>query len=220
VIQMVSGASATFSGQKWDHLNVYCVRTSNSSGFSVRIDGTVVGNACASTNGSPVATVQSFAASAIGIHTAVLTALGPNAFLYGAEGTIGTTGISLHLEGQAGAVAEMFGSNPSTQQAFTDIIPGGIHLAVLPLGTNEPISGVSTTTFAATMTSMISHFQALNPRPSILVWAEPPYGLSPYGSQMPAYWTILQNLGFADRKHLHVDERPVGILPRGGGGRT
>jgi hypothetical protein len=195
LIQMFSGATATFSGQKWDHLNVYCARTSNSSGFSVSIDGTNVGTACGTTNGSPVATISTFTAAAgLGIHTAILTALGNNSYLYGAEGTIGTTGVSLHLEGQAGAVAEMFGANPSVQQAFTDILPGGIHLMVFPLGTNEPISGVSSDTYAATFTALIAHAQALSPKPSVLVWAEPPYGIAPYGAQMPTFWAIQQSL--------------------------
>jgi hypothetical protein len=60
----------------------------------------------------------------LGTHVTTFTSTG-DSYLYAAEGTAGSNGVSVHNLSVGSAAAEWFGLNPSTQLAFSDLIPTG-----------------------------------------------------------------------------------------------
>lgn len=182
LVQLSNGEVLTFTPTQefvapipYDHLNVYCATTSSSGSLAVAIDGVGVGSACGSTTGTPTAHVVTFAAgSGLGTHTATLTCTGA-CFVYAAEGTAGTAGISVSNLATASAASAYFGSAPSTQLAFSDLIPNGQQLLLIDLGTNDsnPVFGYSSTTYATNIQNILTHEAGLAGAPSVLI-IQPP----------------------------------------------
>jgi lysophospholipase L1-like esterase len=191
---MGSGASATLASQTADNFNVYCATANDSgSGIQVKIDGTVAGIACGTTTSSTTAHVASFSAGGSGSHTLQLISLGNHGYLYGAEATVGVTGVSVHNLSVAGAVSGWFGANASAALAFSDQIPGGTQLAVVMLGTNDAGLGISVGTYQGNMQSIVSHEKNLA-NPSVVVWSEPPATPDYGGNVQPNYWAAAQSV--------------------------
>jgi lysophospholipase L1-like esterase len=166
---------------------VYCAGyADSSSGLNVVIDGVSVGTACGVVANSVTAFAPVFSApSGLGAHSAVLTSNSTGySYLYGAEWTVGSRGISVHNLAVGGAIAEFYGTNAASQLGFSDLIGSGTQLAVALLGTNEPGLGASLSSYSAALKNLIRHEQSLGA--SVLIIAPPPLGTS-QGWLLPGY---------------------------------
>jgi hypothetical protein len=183
LIHLANGAVATFSSAiPYDTINTYCMTTASSGSISVAIDGVSAGVACSSATSGATAHVAATTSIALGVHTTTFTSTG-DSYLYAAEGTAGSTGVSVHNLAVGGATSEFFGAAPATQLAFSDLIPTGTQGVITMFQTNDAASGLNIPSFTAAMESMVGHEQALSGTPSVLL-AVPPVdavaGLAPY----------------------------------------
>jgi hypothetical protein len=206
LVHLSNGAVATFtSAIPYDTINTYCMTNSSSGSISVAIDGVSVGTACGSTTSSATARAITSSTASLGTHTATFTSTG-DSYIYAAEGTAGTTGVSVHNLSVGSAAAEWFGLAPSTQLAFSDLIPTGTQGVLTMLQTNEPGVGYSVASFTGAMNAIIAHEQALsstNP-PSVMMIVPPQdivTGLAPYTAAQVAV-SQLQNVAF-----LNIQDR-------------
>jgi hypothetical protein len=183
LIHLASGAVATFtSAIPYDTLNTYCMTTAGSGSLAVAIDGVSVGTACSATSGSATAHVVTSPTATLATHTATFTSTG-DSYLYAAEGTAGSTGVSVHNIAVGGATSQFFGASPSTQLAFSDLIPTGTQGVITMLQTNDAASALAIPSFTAAMNAIVTHEQGLSGAPSVLM-AVPPAdavaGMAPY----------------------------------------
>jgi lysophospholipase L1-like esterase len=159
-----------------DKVNVYTQSAPDSGACTVSIDGTVAGTTPATTTATLQAVKTTFAASAFGSHTLTITPTATGkCYVYGAEWTIGSTGVRVHNVAVAGARSEAFGSAPATENAFLNVIPGGIQLAIVSLGVNDFHAGNNETlaTYTSNMQSLLTYLQGLSsPSPSLLILDE------------------------------------------------
>ncbi len=159
-----------------DKVNVYTQSAPDSGACTVSIDGTVAGTTTATTTATLQPVKTTFAASAFGSHTLTIapTATG-KCYVYGAEWTIGSTGVRVHNVAVAGARSEAFGSAPATENAFLNVIPGGIQLAIVSLGVNDFHAGnnEALSTYTSNMQNLLTYLQGLSsPSPSVLILDE------------------------------------------------
>jgi hypothetical protein len=156
-----------------DKINVYTQSAPDSGACTVSIDGTVVGTTPATTSATLQAVKTSFAANSFGSHALTITPTNTGkCYVYGAEWTIGSTGVRVHNVSVAGARSEAFGSAPGTQNAFLNVIPGGIQLAIVSLGVNDFHAGnnEALSTYTSNMQNLLTYFAGLSsPAPSVLI---------------------------------------------------
>lgn len=156
-----------------DKVNVYTQSAPDSGACTVSIDGTVVGTTPATTSATLQAVKTTFAASALGSHTLTITPTATGkCYVYGAEWTIGSTGVRIHNVSVAGARSEAFGSAPATQNAFLNVIPGGIQMAIVSLGVNDFHAGnnEALSTYNSNMQNLLTYLAALSsPGPSVMI---------------------------------------------------
>jgi hypothetical protein len=159
-----------------DKANVYTQSAPDSGACTVAIDGTTVGSTPSTTSATLQAVKTTFSASVLGSHTLTITPTATGkCYVYGAEWTIGTTGVRVHNVSVAGARSEAFGSSPVTQNAFLGIIPGGVQLAIVSLGVNDYHAGnnEALSTYTTNMQNLLSYLSSLSaPSPSVLILDE------------------------------------------------
>ncbi|MFL6451066.1 MAG: GDSL-type esterase/lipase family protein [Bryobacteraceae bacterium] len=159
-----------------DKVNVYTQTAPDSGACTVSIDGTVVGTTPATTSAGLQAVKTTFAASTFGSHTLTITPTTTGkCYVYAAEWTIGSTGVRVHNVGVAGARSEAFGSSPATQNAFLNVIPGGIQLAIVSLGVNDFHAGNNETlsTYTSNMQNLLTYVAGVSsPSPSVVMLDE------------------------------------------------
>jgi lysophospholipase L1-like esterase len=142
-----------------DSATVYTMRSADSG-------------ACSAT---PIASTATFA-SALGYHTLTVTPVGTGTcYLYGAEWTIGTTGVSVNNVSKPGATSRAYGSSPATENAF--LTASGVpSLVIISLGVNDWHSssyGISLAEYSANLQSLLAYVKGLStPSPSILLLDE------------------------------------------------
>jgi len=159
-----------------DKVNVYTQSAPDSGACTVSIDGTAVGTTPATTSATLQAVKTTFAANAFGSHALTITPTATGkCYVYGAEWTIGSTGVRVHNMAVAGARSEAFGTSPSTQDAFLNVIPGGVQLAIVSLGVNDFHAGnnEALSTYTSNMQNLLTYVAGLaSPSPSILLLDE------------------------------------------------
>lgn len=176
LVHLHAGASCTFHDSRniaWDALNIYCMTNSASGSLTVNVDGgAFTGTACGTTSGSATAHVVTLAATSSTSHSVVFTSSG-DSYLYAAEGTAGTIGVSVHLIGIGGATAAMFGATPAAEMAFSDLIPTGTQAFLYEDQTNDAAGGVATGTFSTQVQNIITHEQGLASAPTVMLVIPP-----------------------------------------------
>lgn len=198
LLHMGNGAVCTFHdlrGIQWGGstggLNTYCMTTAASGSLAISIDsGAVTGTACGSTTGSATAHAISLADATLSTHSVTFTSTG-DSYLYGAEGTTGTSGVSVHLVAVSGSLAEMF--NSANKLVFTDLIPSGTQMAIVPWLTNDVNFAESTTNFGTYLTTIINHEIALSGTPPVMLKIDPVTNIYSSGAQIP-YVAVELNL--------------------------
>jgi hypothetical protein len=206
LVHLSNGAVATFtSAIPYDTVNTYCMTNSASGSLSVAIDGVSVGTACSATTSSATAHAVTSASASLGTHVTTFTSTG-DSYIYAAEGTAGTTGVSVHNLSVGSAAAEWFGLAPSAQLAFSDLIPTGTQGVLTMLQTNEPGVGYTVSSFTSAMNAIIAHEQALSSTapPSVMMVVPPQdviTGLAPYTAAQVAI-SQSQNVAF-----LNIQDR-------------
>ncbi|HSU55466.1 MAG TPA: SGNH/GDSL hydrolase family protein, partial [Candidatus Dormibacteraeota bacterium] len=159
-----------------DKVNVYTESAPDSGACTVSIDGTVAGSTPATTSATLQAVKTTFAASSFGSHALTITPTATGkCYVYGAEWTIGSTGVRIHNLAVAGARSEAFGASPTTQNAFLSVIPGGVQLAIVSLGVNDFHAGnnEALSTYTSNMQNLLTYVAGLtSPSPSVLVLDE------------------------------------------------
>jgi hypothetical protein len=189
LVHLGNGAIATFTGSiPYDTIVTYCMTTTSTGSIAVAIDGVAKGTACGTRTGTATAHAVVSASSSLGTHTTTLTSTG-DSFVYAAEGTAGSTGVSVHNIATGGATSQFFGGSPSTQLAFSDIIPGGTQAAIEMIQTNDTLYTPSISTFSAQVIATITHELALAGSPSFLM-AIPP--VDSVGETVEAPYTAAQ----------------------------
>lgn len=170
----------------WDTLKVYCATDATSTGFTVSIDGAVSQTGCVGTSSNPTALVWTSAKTNLAIHTAIFTPIGARTLIYGAEGTAGTVGVSVHNLAVGSSTSGYFFGNPSTNFAFSDLIQPQALVSTDQL-TNEGNSGTPVLTYTANLQNLITHAASLSPAPSVLLFSpmqDSFTNLAPYYSAM------------------------------------
>lgn len=203
LVHLASGAVATFSDARdiaYDGGNVYFATSSSSGTITIKVDGTTVATASASSyttagavNGGYTArmlTLPSFATSTT--HSVTFSGSG-DTYLFAFDGTYGTTGISIHNTSFGGATAASVGSAATSQNAFTDLIPGGVQIEYIQFLTNDVALGESTTNFGTYLTNAITHFQDLASAPTSII-AISPVDIVNGTDPMAAYTTVMTGL--------------------------
>jgi hypothetical protein len=204
LVHLATTAVATFSDNRsisYNGGNLYFATSSGSGTITVAVDGTTVGTASASSFTSAgaaasgytprVLTVSSFASSVS--HSVTFTASG-DCYIYGWEGTNGTTGVRIHNVSVGGAQAASVGVSAAAQNAFTDLIPSGVQFETLAFLTNDAAASVATGTFSSNLTNTINHFQALSSHPTVVL-VVPPVDIINGTDAEAAYTAIITGLG-------------------------
>ena len=189
LVNLSNGQVATFTSSiPYDTINAYCLTTPGTGSIAVAIDGVPAGTACGTETPGAAYSVSTSSPVALGVHTTTFTSSG-STYLYAAEGTAGTSGVSVHNISVGGASAEWLGANTAIQMAFTDLIPTGTQGAIVMFQTNEPGDGFSVASFTSAMNAIITHELSLPGTPSVMV-AVPPQdivnGLAPYAAAQVA----------------------------------
>jgi hypothetical protein len=152
----------------FDHLNAYCVRGPGLNPWTLSVDGTAVGD-CGGSATTLSSTLATSSEVPLGTHSADFVCSVAPCEAYGLEAVSGATGVSVHNLSVGACAAECFGLNPTTQLAFSDLIPGGQQLVIVDLISNEPGVGYSTTSFQQTLENLITHARSLPGQPSVLL---------------------------------------------------
>lgn len=180
LLHLHNGAVCTFNDVRaipWSGtLQTYCMTNASSGSLAVSIDsGAVTGTACGSTTGSATAHVVSLSDATYSTHSVSYTSTG-DSYLFAAQGINGSSGVSVSMIAFGAATASMFGVTPSSQMAFTDLIPGGTQVAVLAFLTNDVNFGEGASNFATYLTSIANHETGLSQAtgaPSVLLDISP-----------------------------------------------
>jgi hypothetical protein len=187
LMHLSSGATITFNDSReipFDHFSVYYATPTSSSSLALVADGsTSIGTA---TSGSATATGAAaggltshrFDSSSLALATHTITgACTGDCYVWAADGTAGTTGVSIDNVSVGACPAECFGLAPATQFAFTDLIPGSDQGVIVMQQTNEPGQGYSTSSFSTAMNAIVAHEQGLSTiAPASVMLAVPPVG--------------------------------------------
>ncbi len=202
VIDAASGTVLTFTSSiPWDHFNTYCEAGTGTNAWTIAVDGTNVASCGGgSFTKAPSVIVSPDVTGSTAVHVATLTCTTGPCYLFGGEGANGTVGFSVSNLGTGSAAAEWDGTNPSTQLAFSDLIPGGQALAVVEFIANEPGIGYSTTSFQSAMTAIATHEQSLSSPPSVLFISPMQDGIAGQAPYYPIIQTVAQtsNSDFID----------------------
>lgn len=194
LVRMADGTAATFApAAAFDHLNAYCASDASTGQLLVAIDGATAGQVCSQTTTAPTAQVVTSSVLDATTHAVTFTCHG-SCLLYAAEGTLGTTGVSVHNIAVGTATAEWFGLEPSVQLAFSDLIPGGTQLVITDLLTNNLYVGYSINSFSESMQNIIAHEEAQNAKVLVVV---PPVsdvtGIAEFPEYTQALLAVAQN---------------------------
>lgn len=140
------------------------------------------------------------------VYTATSTDSNANCYFYGAEWTMGTTGVSVHNVAVSGANSRAYGGAASTENAFLSVIPNGIHLAIISLGVNDYHTasyGITQSEYQTNLQNLITYVQGLsvNSPPSILILDEHIADCL-IGDGFACSATLTQPLVFASEKAL------------------
>jgi hypothetical protein len=190
LLHMSNGSTCTFNDAraiKWGGstggLVTYCMTTAASGSLAVSIDGgAATGTACGTTSGSATAHAVSLADTTFGTHSVTYTSTG-NSYIYGAEGTAGTSGISVHNLAVSGSMAEIY--NSANKLAFSDLIPSGTQVAIVAELTNDVNFGESTGNYTSYLTTILNHEVALSGTPPVLQVISPVTNIYSSGAQIP-----------------------------------
>lgn len=156
-VRLEPGSSATYSAVlPYSGLNTYCAASLFEGRLTIQVDGRRIGT-CSGFSLLPKPRVVVSRKLAYGHHSATFSCAWRRCYLYGAEATLGPTGVSIHDVAVGGATAEFFGTKPNKQLAWTDGIPGGTQLALIALLTNDPGVGYSPASYHNALTSIILH---------------------------------------------------------------
>lgn len=203
IVHLNTTAVATFSDNR--HIaytggNLYFATSAGSGTITIQVDGTTVGTASASsftTAGTAAGgytprmlTVSSFASSTT--HSVTFTASG-DCYIYGWEGTNGTTGVRIHNVSVGGATSSSVGSSAAAQNAFTDLIPGGVQFETITFLTNDAATSLATATFSTNISNIVSHYQALTSSPTVVLVIPPVSIVNSVDAEAP-YTAILTGL--------------------------
>ncbi len=204
LVHLSSGAVITFNDSReipFDRFAVYYATPTTSSSLALVADGgTSIGTA---TSGSAAATglaaggltAYRFDSSSMSLapHTITGTCTG-DCYVWAADGTAGTSGVSVDNISVGSCPAECFGLAPATQLAFADLIPGGDQGVIVMHQTNEPGQGYGTSSFSAAITAITTHEQGLSATaPASVMLAVPPVG-SIASSSMAAFTAVQTSL--------------------------
>jgi hypothetical protein len=198
LIHLADGASCRFSdsrGISWGNpiggnFILYCATTATSGSLLVNVDsGLVKATACQTETSSTTAIQFPLAVPiASGAHSVTITSTG-DTYIYGAEGTSGNNGISVHNLAISGASSVMFDS--SAKLAFANLIgsgTGGVQGVIVNLMTNDVNLGTGFPTYPNNMEatfSAVDAFTAAPVVPSILNMIPPVTNLYASGAQIP-----------------------------------
>jgi hypothetical protein len=164
-----NGATFTFTpGISFDTLSCFGVSSTSLYPWTMNVDGATVGT-CGGSTGSQAAGLYTGSAVSLGTHSVTLVCTTQPCEAYSLMVTAGSTGVRMHNFSVGSCAAECFGLAPSTQFAFSDLIPGGQALDIFNLIANEPGVGYSTGQFQTTLNNMITHDRAMAYPPSILM---------------------------------------------------
>ena len=204
IVHLNTADVATFNDARainYNGGNLYFATSASSGTITVAVDGTTVGTASASSFTAAgtaaggytprMLTVSSFASGTS--HSVTFTASG-DCYIYGWEGTNGTTGVRIHNVSVGGAVAGSVGSSAATENAFTDLIPGGVQFETLAFTTNDAANSVTTGNFSTYLTNTIAHFQAMSSHPTVVLVAPPVSIVNSSFAESP-YTAIITGLG-------------------------
>jgi lysophospholipase L1-like esterase len=155
-----------------DNADVYTMRASDSGGCNVQIDGSYVGTTSTVTSGTPVVSKASYATT-LGYHTLRVIATGTGTcYVYGADWTIGSTGVSVDNVAKSGATSRAYGAAPTTENAFLTAA-GAPSLVIISLGVNDWHSstyGITLAEYTANLQALITFVKAMSsPSPSIVL---------------------------------------------------
>jgi hypothetical protein len=182
LMHLATGAVATFSSTSlnipFDTFHLYYATSGSSGGCVLQADGTTSLGTANSTSGAVAGavnggyTARRFDAGTtlpLNTHSVTVTASG-DCYIYGAQGTAGSVGVSVSNVALGAAYAQSFGSAPTTENAFTDILVNGTQGVIFMGEANEVDNSVGTTNYTTWVTAFIAHEQALstNNPPSVL----------------------------------------------------
>lgn len=183
LVHLANSAVASFSDTRsiiYGGGNVYFATTSTSGTLTIRVDGNIVSTASASsytTAGAVnagctarILTLPSFTSGST--HTVTFTSSGDN-YLFGFEGTNGTSGVSVHNVSFGGAQSSSIGLSVNSQNAFTDLIPNGVQIEYLQFLTNDAAAGMLTSDFSTYLTNVVNHYQSMASAPSVIMVVSP-----------------------------------------------
>lgn len=193
----------------FDTLKIYyATSTDSGSGFTVQIDGVSQGTFGNSTSGSVTAATATIASSA-GWHTVIITfPASGNCYLAGIEGTLGSQGVVVDNFGVGGATTTAFGSNTTTQMAFTKY-PTAANLFFVSLGVDDFGAGVSPSNYTTQLGNVVSYLQTNFPHASIVLLDEQNVGEAAGGSLTQAQVRATESTlaGSAKVAYLSVAQR-------------
>jgi hypothetical protein len=220
LVHLHTGAVATFHsalGITWDTFHLYYATSSSSGSCVLQADGSTSLGSPNASNGSASGAVNAgytarrFDATALTntTHTVTVTASG-DCYLYGAEGTAGTTGVSVHNIAIGAAAADSFGTAPANQLAFSDLIPTGTQALFWLGGSNEVGNSNINPSQATTLISAVfAHETALSSTqpPSILYAFSPVNNANPAASWVPYVSAFVGMCGSQTISCVNIQDR-------------
>jgi hypothetical protein len=172
---VASGTSntLTLAAQTGDTVEVYGETAIDSAGCSVKVDGSTVGIAGASTSGTPTAFRSTFAVT-LGSHILQIAPSGAGkCYVYAAGFTSGSTGVVLDNLAHGYARSEAWGTTPTAQLAYVAKLSPLPSFAVVGLGVNDTLNGTDNqATYQSNMQAVITGLLSINPSMTIIVMDE------------------------------------------------
>lgn len=200
ITAVTNGATITLIAPPFDHIGMYCAQGPGLNPWTMTIDGNTVGT-CGGAAGSLQALRVQSSAVAWGPHTAAVSCPTQPCEGYAAEWISGVTGIAVDNLSIGGASAEAFGFAPTTQYAYSDLIPSQPALDIIYQISNEPGQGYTPAQFQTTLNNMITHDRtAFGFQPSIMIFSplqDAITGQTPYYPILAAT-AAAQSTAFAD----------------------
>lgn len=200
ITAVTNGATITLIAPPFDHIGMYCAQGPGLNPWTMTIDGNTVGT-CGGAAGSLQALRVQSSAVAWGPHTAAVSCPTQPCEGYASEWISGVTGIAVDNLSIGGASAEAFGFAPTTQYAYSDLIPSQPALDIIYQISNEPGQGYTPAQFQTTLNNMITHDRTtFTYQPSILIFSplqDAITGQAPYYPILAAT-AAAQSTAFAD----------------------
>jgi hypothetical protein len=210
MVHMSPGAVCTYNDARaipFTNFGVLYATASTNSTLTLVADGTTALGAPSSANATSTGaaagglTSHWFAGTATmasAVHTITASCTGTDfCNLYGGYAQNGTTGVTVDTAAIGGAQAGMFGAAPSTQLAFTDLLPGGSQAVIIMDQTNDAAAGIATATFSTNMQNIITHEQASAYEPTVML-AIPPVDVVNGTDPMAPYTAVQTGLCSTD----------------------